>query len=195
MKEIETTNRKVLQKLSTIEKQNSEIRNTESKGTVYIEEQYGMIKFERNIKHSKERIWETITDKNEVFKWLPNYEGTFNGYKDGTIELINTVSGSRVTGKVLVYERYSVFEYEWFIAPNQMFPNGEPKSVIRWEIKQNDDLDSILIVTHSYLTKSTALAFAPGWHAYLDRLEAVLANRLPPDWVKRSTEVKKLYST
>ena len=50
-----------------------------------------------------------------------------------------------------------------------------------------------LSLTHSRLTKSTALRFAPGWHAYLDRLEAILNNQVPPDWARRFAEVKELY--
>jgi hypothetical protein len=90
---------------------------------------------------------------------------------------------------------HRVFEHEWFIAPNQMFPKGEPESIIRWELKQNGDSDTLLIVTHNHLTKSTALTFAPGWHAYLDRLEAILNNQVPPNWAHRFAEVKGLYST
>jgi hypothetical protein len=86
-----------------------------------------------------------------------------------------------------------VFEYEWHISPNPMFPHGEPESVIRWELKQDGDSDTLLIVTHSRLTKSTALRLAPGWHAYLDRLEAILNNQVPPDWARRFAEVKELY--
>ncbi|WP_458719543.1 SRPBCC domain-containing protein [Candidatus Nitrosocosmicus sp. R] len=98
---------------------------------------------------------------------------------------------------MLVWDLHNVFEYEWHIAPNQMFPNGEPESVIRWELKQDDDsnTDTLLILTHSRLTKSTALSLAPGWHAYLDRLEAILNNQVPPDWARRFAEVKKLYSS
>ena len=72
-----------------------------------------------------------------------------------------------------------------------MFPRGEPESVIRWELKE--DSDTLLTMTHSRLTKSTALSLAPGWHAYLDRLEAILNNQVPPDWARRFAEVKKLY--
>jgi activator of Hsp90 ATPase-like protein len=74
-----------------------------------------------------------------------------------------------------------------------MFPHGEPESVIRWELRQDGDSDTLLIVTHRHLTKSTALRLAPGWHAYLDRLEAILNNQVPPDWARRFAEVKELY--
>ena len=50
-----------------------------------------------------------------------------------------------------------------------------------------------LSLTHSRLTKSTALRFAPGRRAYLDRLKAILNNQVPPDWARRFAEVKDLY--
>jgi len=74
-----------------------------------------------------------------------------------------------------------------------MFPHGEPESLIRWELKQDGDSDTHFIVTHSRLTKSTALRFAPRWHAYIDRLETILNNQVPPDWARRFAEVKELY--
>jgi hypothetical protein len=135
-----------------------------------------------------------ITNPNEIFRWLPDYKGTIEGYNGGAIDLVNTVSGSHVTGDVLVLDLHHVFEYEWHISPNQMFPHGEPESVIRWELNlDGDNSDIILSVTHSRLAKSTTLLLAPGWHAYLDRLEAVLNNQVPPDWARRFAEVKGLY--
>jgi activator of Hsp90 ATPase-like protein len=74
-----------------------------------------------------------------------------------------------------------------------MFPHGEPESLIRWELKQDGDSDTLLTLTHSRLTNSTALRLAPGWHAYLGRLEAILNNQIPPDYARRFAEVKELY--
>jgi hypothetical protein len=39
------------------------------------------------------------------------------------------------------------------------------------------------------------LRFAPGWHAYLDRPEAILNNQVPPDLMRRLAEIKGLYSS
>ena len=49
MTEFEITNRYVEQNLSTDNKQNNKTRNTESKGTITIEEKYGTIEFERGL--------------------------------------------------------------------------------------------------------------------------------------------------
>ncbi|HYF99676.1 MAG TPA: SRPBCC domain-containing protein [Candidatus Saccharimonadales bacterium] len=195
MTQIETTNKNFKQQLSAIEKRNRELPKSISRGTIVVEGKYGTIKFERRLNHPKETIWKAITDQKEIFRWLPDYKGTFDQYKGGSIDLLNVVSGSHVTGSILVYDLYRAFEYEWHIAPNQMFPKGEPESVIQWELRPDGESDSLLIVTHKHLTKSTALTFAPGWHTYLDRLEAVLNNQEPPNWAHRFAEVKELYST
>jgi hypothetical protein len=125
---------------------------------------------------------------------LPDYKGIFDGNSGSAIDLVNTVSGSHVTGNILVYDLHRVFEYEWQISPNPgRFPHGEPESVIRWELKQDGDSDTLLTLIHSRVTKSTALRFAPAWHAYLDRLEAILSDQVPPDFWHRFAEVKELY--
>ena len=94
------------------------------------------------------------------------------------------------------WDPLSVFEHEWHIAPNPSLPDGEPESVIRWNIKQNgDSKTTLLTLIHSRLTKLTSSWFAPGWHAYLDRLEASINNEVPPDWIQRFAELKGLYSS
>jgi activator of Hsp90 ATPase-like protein len=74
-----------------------------------------------------------------------------------------------------------------------MFPHGEPESLIRWELRQDGDSDTLLTLTHSRISKPTSLYFAPGWHVYLDRLEAILNNQVLPDFFRRFAEVKGLY--
>lgn len=193
MKSIEIENEIVERNLTTNEKRNEKVPNTDSKGIVTIEGEYGTIKFERLLSHPKEIVWKAITDPNEIFKWLPDYKGVIDEYKGGSLDLVNTVSGSHVTGDILVWDLNRVFEYEWHIPPNPLFPHGEPESVIRWELKQDSDSDTHITMTHSHLTKRTSLFFGPGWHAYLDRLEASLNNQVPPDYNRRRAEVKELY--
>jgi hypothetical protein len=142
MKSIEIENENVQRRLLsyTNEKQNEKTLNTESKGEVIIEGEYGTLKFERRFSYPIEIVWKAITDQKEIFKWLSDYKGTFDGYNGGAIHLVNTVSGSRVTGNILVWDLHRVFEYEWHISSNLMFPHGEPESVIRWDLKQDGRL-------------------------------------------------------
>lgn len=87
--EIENENENVQQRLShTNEKRNKKTLNTESKGEVTIEGEYGTLKFERRLSHPVETVWKAITDQKEIFKWLPDYKGTFDGYNGGAIDLV-----------------------------------------------------------------------------------------------------------
>jgi hypothetical protein len=79
------------------EKPNEKILNAESKGTITIEGDYGTLKFERRLSHPREIVWKAITDQKEIFRWLPDYKGTFDGYKGGAIDIVNNLTGSHVT--------------------------------------------------------------------------------------------------
>jgi hypothetical protein len=84
----------------------------------------------------------------------------------------------------------------WHIALNPSVPDGEPEAIVRCELNQDGNSNNTLLtLTHSRLTKSTSLRFAPGWHAYIDRLEASLNNEAQPDWMQRFAAVKELYSS
>jgi uncharacterized protein YndB with AHSA1/START domain len=192
MKNIEI-DEKVERHLSTNEKRGGKTLDPRSKGTVTIEREYATLRYERRLSHPREAAWKAITDPKELTGWM-NTKAVVDGRNGGTIDFVNTVSGFHTTGRILVWNPQHIFEYEWHIAPNPSLPNGEPESVIRWELKQDGDSNNTLLtLTHSRLTKSTSLRFAPGWHAYLDRLEASLNNAVPPDWMQRFTEVKELY--
>ncbi|MGH9985565.1 MAG: SRPBCC family protein [Nitrososphaeraceae archaeon] len=194
MKSIETENENVEQHLShTSEKRNGKILTRESKGTVTIEGEYAMLRYERRLSYPREVVWKIITDPNELSEWM-NTNAVIDGRNGGTIDFVNTLSGFHTTGRILAWDPQRVFEHEWHIAPNPSLPNGESESVIRWELVQDSDSNNTLLtLTHSRLTKPTSLNFAPGWHAYLDRLEASLNDEVQPDWVQRFGEVKELY--
>jgi uncharacterized protein YndB with AHSA1/START domain len=186
MKNIET-NEKVERRPST------KRSDPGSKGIVTIEGDYVTLRYERRVSHSREVVWKAITDSKELAGWM-NTKAIIDGYNGGTIDFVNTVSGFHTTGHILAWNPQHVFEYEWHIAPNPSLPDGESEAIIRWELKQDGDSNNTLLtLTHSRLTKSTSSRFAPGWHAYLDRLEASLNNEVTPDWMQRFAEVKGLY--
>jgi uncharacterized protein YndB with AHSA1/START domain len=146
MKSIEIKNEMVERNLTTNENRNEKIA-VAPKGKVTIRGEYGTIKFERLLSHPKEVVWKAITDPIEIFKWLPDYKGVIKEYKGGSIDLVNTVSGSHVTGDILVWDPHRAFLYEWHIPPNPLFPQGEPESVIRWQLRQYGDSDTRLTMT------------------------------------------------
>jgi uncharacterized protein YndB with AHSA1/START domain len=180
----------------TSEKRNEKTLNTDWKGTISVEDEHATLKYERLFSHPREIVWKMITDPNELVGWM-NTRAVIDGRNGGRIDFVNTFSGFHTTGRILVWNPVSVFEHEWHISPNPSLPNGESESVIRWELKPNDNsslnTQTLLTLTHRTLTKLTSSWFAPGWHAYLDRLEASLKNEVPQDWMRLFAEVKELY--
>src|SRR5918994_2671392 len=192
MKTIETDD-KVEWHQSTNKKQSDKPLNTESKGMVTIEGEYATLRYKRQLSHPREVVWKAITDPKELAGWM-NTKAVIDGRNSGTIDFVNTVSGFHTTGRILTWDPLRVFEHEWHIAPNPSLPDGEPEAAIRWELKQEDNSNTTLLtLTHRRLTKSTSSRFAPGWHAYLDRLEASLNNEVLPDWMQRFAVVKESY--
>jgi uncharacterized protein YndB with AHSA1/START domain len=87
--------------------------------------EYGTLKYKRRLSLPREIVWKAITYPKEIFAWMSDYKGVIDGYKGGAIDLVNTVSGSHVTGDILVWDLHRVFEYEWHISPNiSWFPHG-----------------------------------------------------------------------
>jgi uncharacterized protein YndB with AHSA1/START domain len=186
-------NQEAERRLSTNEERSNKPVNSELMGIVTIDGDYATLRYKRRLPHPREVIWKAITDPKELVGWM-NTKAVIDGRNGGAVDFINTVSGFHTTGCILAWDPQRVFEHEWHIAPNPSLPNGEPESVIRWELKQDSySNNTFLTLTHSRLTKSTSSRFAPGWHAYLDRLEASLNNEVPPDWMQRFAEVKELY--
>jgi uncharacterized protein YndB with AHSA1/START domain len=179
--------------LSSNERRRVRPLNPEKKGTVTVEGGYATLRYNRQLPHPREVVWRAITDPKELAGWM-NTKAVIDGHNDGTIDFVNTVSGFHTEGRILVWDPLSVFEHEWHITPNPSLPDGEPEAIIRWELEETGGSDgTLLTLTHSSLTRSTSGNFAPGWHAYLDRLEASLINEKLPDWSQRFGAVKKLY--
>jgi uncharacterized protein YndB with AHSA1/START domain len=163
-------------------------------GRIVHEGENATLTFHRRLPHSRETVWKKITDPRQLSVWM-NTRAIINGRSGGKIDFVNTLSGFHTSGDILIWEPNNVFEHEWHIAPNPSLPQGDPHSIIRWELKEGRNSDTLLNLAHRRLGKSISLRFAPGWHAYLDRLEADLDNKELPDWMHRFGEVKEFYSS
>jgi uncharacterized protein YndB with AHSA1/START domain len=124
--------------------------------------------------------------------WFNN-KAVIDARNGGTIDFVTGPAGFHTTGRILVWDPPHVFEHEWRTAPHPQLPNGEPDAVIRWELVRDGDFGTILTLTFSRLTKPTSLGFAPGMHAFLDRLEAQLKGEPLPNWMLRYDAVKGYY--
>jgi uncharacterized protein YndB with AHSA1/START domain len=168
--------------------------NASQKGEVIIEGDYATLRYERRLAHPREVVWNAITDPKELAEWMYT-KAVIDGSNGGSIDFVTRPGALHTTGRILVWDPPRVFEHEMHTAAHPQLPDGEVDAVIRWELARDGDSSTILTLTLSRLTKLTALGFAPGMHAFLDRLAAQLDHRTLPDWVKTRDAVKEFYTS
>ena len=165
-------------------------RPTSPAGTVAFDGDYATIRFSRRIGHPPEDVWSALTDPKQLQSWYMT-RATIVGGRSGSIEFWSGPSQFHVTGRILSWDPPRLFEHEWKVEPRPELPSGED-SVARWELAREGH-ETLLTFTFQRLTRRTATGFAPGVHAFLDRLEALLQGERLPEWFGRVTEVRGCY--
>ncbi|MGI0090575.1 MAG: SRPBCC family protein [Nitrososphaerales archaeon] len=165
--------------------------STSQLGNVIVEGEYATLRFERRLPHPPEAVWEAITEPGQLAQWYMT-KAQIDGRVGGSIDFIAGISQLHVTGKILVWDPPHVLEHEWNVEPRRELPKGE-RTVIRWELVREGNGETLLKLTHRNLTRQTSMGFAPGTHAFLDRLEAHLNKAHLPDWIKRVEEMRSSY--
>ena len=66
------------------------------------------------------------------------------------------------------------------------------RTTVRYELVPDGE-QTLLRMTNQWLSASNASGYAPGWHAFLDRLAAHLGGAPVPQWQARYAEVQALY--
>lgn len=159
-------------------------------GEVEVAGELATLVFRRRIPQPPDAVWKALTDPSELSKWYMT-RAAIEGRKGGTIDFHAGPSQLHVTGRILAWDPPRILEHEWKVAPRPELPSGED-AVIRWELRP-DGAGTILHLTHRNLHRQTALGFAPGTHAFLDRLAAQLAGEPLPPWPERYTQVAPRY--
>ena len=159
-------------------------------GAVVEEGERATLVFRRRLAHPPEEVWKALTDPEELSKWYMS-KATIEGREGGLVDLIAGLSRIHVTGRILTWDPPNVFEHEWKVEPRPELKSGED-AVIRWELR-GDGEGTILHLQHRRLNRMTALGFAPGTHAYLDRLEAQLSDQPLPNWQERYKQIAPQY--
>ena len=161
-----------------------------SVGNVDYDGEYATLTFSRRVGHPPEDVWSAITDPEQLKSWYMTRAIIANG-KGGSIDFVSGPSKFHVTGRILRWDPPRLLEHEWNVEPRPELPTGE-KSVVRWELARDGDGTRITLV-HQRLTRRTATGFAPGIHAFLDRLTSQLGGEPIPDWISRVEAVRKYY--
>lgn len=146
--------------------------------------------FRRRLPHPPESVWKAITDPSDLAVWYMT-KAVIDGREGGSIDFLSGPSRLHVTGRILIWDPPKVFEHEWRVAPRPELKTGED-AVIRWELSRDGD-GTILHLEHRKLNRDTALGFAPGTHAFVDRLQAHLDRKPLPSWQERYQQVASNY--
>src|SRR2546422_10619519 len=159
-------------------------------GSVVMEGEKATLIFRRRLAHPPEAVWKALTDPSELSSWYMT-EAMIDGREGGTIDFTAGPSRLHVTGRILAWKPPTVFEHEWKVAPRAELQSGED-AIIRWELRRDGE-GTILHLEHRKLNRETALGFAPGTHAFMDRLQAQLNRQPLPSWQERYQQVASRY--
>jgi uncharacterized protein YndB with AHSA1/START domain len=147
--------------------------------------------FERWYRHTPRQVWDAIATPEGLRGWLMCTGAVIEGHVGGRFDLISGPPGYHSTGKILAWEPPRLLEYEWNVEPVPEMPRGE-RAIFRYQLTPEGDATHVL-VTYRRISMPTARGFLPGLHAFLDRLEAQLDGRVPPDWMQRFGELRAAY--
>ncbi|HET7538429.1 MAG TPA: SRPBCC family protein [Polyangiaceae bacterium] len=161
------------------------------RGTWIQDGEHATLIFRRVYRHAPEQVWDAISTAEGLREWLLCSHALIEPRVGGRIELVSGPAAYHSSGRILVWEPPRVLEYEWNVAPVPEMPQGE-HAIFRYELTAEGSSTHVL-VTYRRISAQTARGFLPGVHAFLDRLEAQLAGRSPPDFLQRFSELRAEY--
>ena len=140
-------------------------------------------RFERLLGHAPTRVWEALTSSDELERW---FMPTSLEPRTGGVVSFDPGDGP-VTGTVTTWDPPRALAYTW------PFPE-EGHAHVTWTLEPRDGGGATLLsLVHAELPTDWAPGYGSGWHAYLDRLDAELGDREPPDWAELSAALRPLY--
>jgi len=133
-----------------------------------------VLRLERHLSHSPERVWSAITKVSEFPAWFPGLvsqdltEGAklrFDMTPDQREHMgIPDDEDMSSEGEVVVHDAPHVLEYTW------------GAEILRWELTADGD-GTVLVYTDVFDDRELAAQTGSSWHAVLDLLEAHLDGR------------------
>lgn len=139
-------------------------------------------KFERNMKHSAEKVWAMLTDNEKLSQWFSELH--VEELRAGGLIMFDLGDGTYEKIKILEVKPQSVLEYTW----------GE--DIVRFELfAEQDSCRLIFIEKINLITNHTPKDLA-GWHVclnviehLLDGTEAGLREDAWSEWYKKYVQV------
>jgi uncharacterized protein YndB with AHSA1/START domain len=149
-----------------------------------------VLRFERRLPHSAERVWRALTDSGELAAWHPTpFE--LEPRTGGSVRFRGDLGGPPMpAGVVLAYEPPRELAYTW----------GEDQ--LRFELSAAEG-GCVLVLEHTFPDRLKAARDAAGWELCLQALDGALAGeparhtadeaRLPAGWEELNAEYQRRF--
>lgn len=134
-----------------------------------------VLRFERRLRHSPEKVWRVVTEPAEMKHWFPAEVEVDGQRMRFTFPDAAPVDADGGEGELLECDPPKVFAFRWI------------NDVLRFEILPRED-GCLLVFTAVVTTKLTVGRDAPGWIACLDALVAHVDGteyEAPAEWLPR----------
>lgn len=132
------------------------------------------VRFEREYSCSKDRVWQALTDRERLSRWLGNVTGEL---RPGGEYRLDFGDGDVATGQIMTCEQPDRLTVTW------EFPD---EGTTRVDVELVDTASGTrMVFTHTGLRSSDLAQYGAGWHTFLDHLDVTLSGDNPSGWYEQ----------
>jgi uncharacterized protein YndB with AHSA1/START domain len=146
------------------------------------------MRYRRPLGQPPEQACDALTNPDRFAEWYLT-DARLEADAGCWVDFTSGRSRFHVTRRILRWEPPRLFEHGWRIAAVRGPPLGE-ETVVRWELLPDSDGTAVTL-TFRGLRRPTAMGFARGMHAFLDRLAASQDGSALPDGLARVEELRR----
>ena len=140
------------------------------------------VEVRRSIKAPIQRVWEAITDANEISSWWQ--PATFEKREGGRVRVFMDAGGDPfVDGIVKVFQPPYLLEFSWNEADDK-------PGLVRFDLVEESS-DQTIVTFTQFVPVSEVIPAAAGWHDIVDRLASFLQTGAPGEG--RFSELMEIY--
>jgi uncharacterized protein YndB with AHSA1/START domain len=156
-----------------------------------------VLRFERRLPHSREKVWNAITRPERIGEWFSEGDVELDLVDGGKFEIRTTGPPQLVKAIIDEVGEQGLVQHNTVVHvdPPSVFEHtfGDPNSLVRWTLTPDGD-GTLVRLVHTVPPEFDMSDEGPrtlaGWHELLDRLAQVLDGK-PGDWGLESWEARR----